>query len=586
MTTDPIQPDAEAEPLPIVLCLGELRMELHPGQRYVLGSGEKATLKVNHGTVSREHAELEVADFAVRVRDLNSTNGTWVAGARVDAAEIGLGTEFKIGDVPAKFEQFLPEGTAAESAAAAVHSRYRDPSFNELMAEHLRRAPWFAISIVMHLIVLLILQLIIAAQDPLEERRIVMSIAEPEGVEDIVDDEAEEEVVVEESVDDIVLPEVDNNSEFDEPSQSAEMEFDPSETFDPMIGSDWMSSLKGGGSGDILDDLGRGGDNDGFKKKISGLRKYGIDIVFVFDSTESMYRPLEETTRRISLMVDVLDALIEGSRIGIITYRDHGDYEEYLTREVPLTDDYYRSMNFMQTVRANGGADFPEAVFDALKSATRLKWRKHAQRVMVLIGDAPGHEKNERRIRDLARGFARKNQSFVHTIMVPYRGEIESTTRQNFEMIADAGGGACIPLDNADKILRDVLSLAIGQAHRRSINNAFEIVKKKRSRISAKSRDMVKRKDLEGIRKAMKDYKIDDDLVKALCESRDYVIAAELIKMLSSPKTSKRARQACAYALQRILELEMPPIDPETEAHIDRRWSRELLARARKRLRA
>ena len=42
-------------------------------------------------------------------------------------------------------------------------------------------------------------------------------------------------------------------------------------------------------------------------------------------------------------------------------------------------------------MRARGGGDGPEAVFDGLIAATKLKWRKHAMRLAILLGDAPPH---------------------------------------------------------------------------------------------------------------------------------------------------------------------------------------------------
>src|SRR5262249_44155840 len=43
-------------------------------------------------------------------------------------------------------------------------------------------------------------------------------------------------------------------------------------------------------------------------------------------------------------------------------------------------------------LQANGGGDGPEAVFAGLVAASHeLRWRPHARRVAVLVGDAPPH---------------------------------------------------------------------------------------------------------------------------------------------------------------------------------------------------
>lgn len=47
---------------------------------------------------SRKHATLEVLGSRVVVTDLESTNGTYVAGARIDRAELENHNEFRIGE--------------------------------------------------------------------------------------------------------------------------------------------------------------------------------------------------------------------------------------------------------------------------------------------------------------------------------------------------------------------------------------------------------------------------------------------------------------------------------------------------------
>jgi pSer/pThr/pTyr-binding forkhead associated (FHA) protein len=48
-------------------------------------------------TVSRRHAELLVVDGRWMLRDLGSSNGTWVNGRRVVEAEVTTGDEIVLG---------------------------------------------------------------------------------------------------------------------------------------------------------------------------------------------------------------------------------------------------------------------------------------------------------------------------------------------------------------------------------------------------------------------------------------------------------------------------------------------------------
>ena len=52
----------------------------------ILGSSENADIVLDDPTISRLHAELELRDDGVWIRDLRSSNGTWVAGVRIERA--------------------------------------------------------------------------------------------------------------------------------------------------------------------------------------------------------------------------------------------------------------------------------------------------------------------------------------------------------------------------------------------------------------------------------------------------------------------------------------------------------------------
>ena len=58
-------------------------LRLPPG-RHRVGRAAEASIRIEDPGLSRVHAELEVSAGGVRVRDLRSTNGTWLEGVRVD----------------------------------------------------------------------------------------------------------------------------------------------------------------------------------------------------------------------------------------------------------------------------------------------------------------------------------------------------------------------------------------------------------------------------------------------------------------------------------------------------------------------
>ena len=64
--------------------------------RVVLGRAE-ADVEINDLEVSRWHCALEVKQSVVRLRDLDSTNGTYLNEERIRAAELRNLSEFRIG---------------------------------------------------------------------------------------------------------------------------------------------------------------------------------------------------------------------------------------------------------------------------------------------------------------------------------------------------------------------------------------------------------------------------------------------------------------------------------------------------------
>jgi len=69
------------------------------GERLRIGKAPDNDLVLADDTVSRHHCELTRAPDGIRVRDLDSTNGTKVQGARVTEAVVQPGTVLKVGEV-------------------------------------------------------------------------------------------------------------------------------------------------------------------------------------------------------------------------------------------------------------------------------------------------------------------------------------------------------------------------------------------------------------------------------------------------------------------------------------------------------
>jgi len=143
-----------------------------------------------------------------------------------------------------------------------------------------------------------------------------------------------------------------------------------------------------------------------------------IDIVICLDTTNSMKKIIDPLRLKLIPMLDRLLGGFSSFRIGMVLFKDYNDV--YLTRIVPFTANFARFQRDLNGIRATGGGDIPEAVYEALHDgAVKFQWEAES-RVMILIGDAPPHPKPRGKItRDMAYKEAAGRNIKVHAMMLP-----------------------------------------------------------------------------------------------------------------------------------------------------------------------
>ena len=90
-----------------------------------IGRGDSNHFQVVEPSISGRHCEVRVKDGALTIRDLLSTNGTFVEGKKVAEAVVKSGNTFRLGDVEFRFEPTppsLPGDPPAKQAAKAAPS--------------------------------------------------------------------------------------------------------------------------------------------------------------------------------------------------------------------------------------------------------------------------------------------------------------------------------------------------------------------------------------------------------------------------------------------------------------------------------
>ncbi len=83
----------------LISASGEVTFELRPGAPLVLGRALSSDLPVLDPTVSRRHAEMTVESSGITLRDLGSSNGTYVNGNRITTARVVTGDRLIFGKV-------------------------------------------------------------------------------------------------------------------------------------------------------------------------------------------------------------------------------------------------------------------------------------------------------------------------------------------------------------------------------------------------------------------------------------------------------------------------------------------------------
>ena len=102
-------------------------IQLKPGANRI-GRGEQNDFQIPHGSISGVHCEIIVSDAGVVLKDLGSTNGTFISRQPVKEATLETGQRLQLGAVDLTFESDVPMGSPAPSAPAAVRLATASPA--------------------------------------------------------------------------------------------------------------------------------------------------------------------------------------------------------------------------------------------------------------------------------------------------------------------------------------------------------------------------------------------------------------------------------------------------------------------------
>ena len=85
-------------------------LQLRVGETVTIGRSRSCDLSLRSPDASRRHAEILLAASGWLVRDLDSTNGTFVNGKRVDRGRIQSGDLLQVGRLSLTVQKVKAEG--------------------------------------------------------------------------------------------------------------------------------------------------------------------------------------------------------------------------------------------------------------------------------------------------------------------------------------------------------------------------------------------------------------------------------------------------------------------------------------------
>lgn len=243
------------------------------------------------------------------------------------------------------------------------------------------------------------------------------------------------------------------------------------------------------------------------------LQEAGLEICFVIDGTGSMQDLINAVGASATRIGEVLEGFAPDMRLGLVVYRDFDDLDGGSEVISPLSDKLDKVFKRIQRVYANGGGDFPEAVYQGLEhalSVVDLDWTPEANKLVVVMGDAPPHGKDIEPAIKLAEqaskdGWVRagsvkqdrrsKKPSpvsgkrptelrpfVIATIATGTAEGVNGQTAQAFQRIAQAGGGMTAQLqvgENADaavnEIVRSIVRMSFGTDWQEPVDRFLDV---------------------------------------------------------------------------------------------------------------
>ena len=129
-------------------------------------------------------------------------------------------------------------------------------------------------------------------------------------------------------------------------------------------------------------------------KRLLMQKGSGLDLCLVVDTTGSMGDDINDAKMKMQQILNSLAEKTDDYRIALIDYRDYAErsgrsYDYPAKLRMDFTDDDETIRSAINALDLGHGGDENETVFSGLMMAAGLNWREGAQKVIIVMGDAP-----------------------------------------------------------------------------------------------------------------------------------------------------------------------------------------------------
>lgn len=121
-----------------------------------------------------------------------------------------------------------------------------------------------------------------------------------------------------------------------------------------------------------------------------------VDLVFAIDTTGSMAPYIDSVVAASSSIVNALTSAHADYRVGVVDYKDSDygctDYDAVTDLSFSTDPSAIQSTLSSLAGKIEGGCDIPEDVYSGVDRALHFPWRSGVTKVVIVMGDAPGHD--------------------------------------------------------------------------------------------------------------------------------------------------------------------------------------------------